>query len=81
MSRVERTVAPRRCPACGALPERYWEPWTGGVEFLADDQGRPSKEGNVIAGLPRGGVRAECVCGRKWWLRGVSQITELEPQP
>lgn len=79
--REDGEVKPRRCPECGRFPVQYYEPWTGGVYFSTDDQGRPSKDGDVVPGTPRGGVQATCACGKRWWLRGVLQITVLEPQP
>ena len=76
------SVKPRRCPKCGALPASYRERWAGhAIIFEADEQGRPSKEGDAVPGTPRGGVLAKCACGHEWWLRGVLQITHLEQQP
>lgn len=71
---------PRRC-RCGKFPRSYFEPWSSGPVFEADDQGRPSEVGDVQPGIPRGMVFASCSCGRTWRLRGVRQITEMERSP
>lgn len=72
---------PSRCPSCGAFPDRYREIWEGhGISFPADEAGRPAKEGYLFEGGPYK-VIAVCRCGKRWTLRGVSQIVELEQQP
>lgn len=70
-----------KCPRCGGRPGAYLEFWTAcTVEFLVTAAGAPQKDGNVCPGVPAGRVDATCDgCGHRWRLRGVSQITELQP--
>ncbi len=72
---------PPRCPACGAFPDRYEEVWSRhGIQFPADERGRPAKEGLLYEGDPVK-VVAVCRCGKEWTVRGVRQIDGLERQP
>jgi hypothetical protein len=75
------TRKPPRCPACDAFPDHYREIWTGhGITFAADEKGRPAREGILFEGNPYK-VIAVCRCGKRWKLRGVKQIVELQQQP
>jgi hypothetical protein len=66
-----------RCPDCNRHPCEYLEVWAGHtISFLANG-GVPDHEGNMEDGSPTH-VQASCVCGKKWRLKGVLQITDLE---
>jgi hypothetical protein len=75
--RGPRTKLPR-CPKCSQRPIEYIEVWRGhSIRFGIDDSGAPEERGNLHDGEPYS-VEAECACGNRWKLKGVTQITDLE---
>lgn len=79
---TKRIRGPRRklprCPKCGGTPARYCELWRDHtMDFEADENGMPDEEGYMEPGHAYR-VSAICgECGHHWYLKGVSQITDL----
>ena len=68
-----------KCPKCKQSPLLFREIWTSfGIEFYVADDGTAELEGCKTDGVPDN-VEAECNCGHCWRVRGVTQITELQP--
>ena len=70
---------PPRCSDCRRFPIRYHEASEAFTTFEADAQGRPEQEGHHSHGDLLY-VVAECACGNKWRVRGVTQIINIEMQ-
>lgn len=70
------TKRPLLCPKCGHHPTSYTEASEAFTTFQANDNGAPETEGNHHHGLITG-VTANCACGNRWRLRGITQITDV----
>lgn len=66
-----------RCPRCSGVPSELIERWGGFTTTFDYDGERRSAEGYHSEGDPQA-VHARCVCGHRWAIRGVTQITDLD---
>jgi hypothetical protein len=72
-----------RCPRCRAKGENVYliEFWkNSSVEFDQNADGTIEKEGVLREGDPYK-VQANCGCGHRWTLRGITQIVNLPGHP
>lgn len=66
------------CGKCGNNPMWYIEVWSGfTISFSIDNDGYVMNDGEQAVGNPTH-VEAVCLCGHRWRLKKINQITELE---
>lgn len=67
----------RRCPKCSGKISAYTEVWSSSIEFCVDNMGLPEIDGTLLPGSPEYVIATCGICGHKWRLKRVSQITDL----
>ena len=72
----------RKCPKCRNNVMGYQEVFEQVIDWDADQNGFPSMTDENCSAIESGGnpvcVFGWCLCGHKWRVRGVTQITDIK---